>query len=374
MEKQLVFRGTDGYSGLEARLVSLGIRRLMLVCGRSLSHTPAGEFFASLTERTGIEVIPFSGFSPNPDYEDIVKGVTEFRQRGCDAFCGAGGGSAMDTAKCIKLFAAMPDDHPYTEQLIVPNTIPLIAIPTTAGTGSEATHFAVIYRNGEKLSVADESCLPGTVLLDAANLAGLPEIHRNASMLDALCHAIESLWSVRSTEESRELSRSAIGRILRNMPAYAAGDAACATEMLEAAYTAGQAINITTTTAAHAMSYKLTKLCGIPHGHAAALCLPEVYRFLSENTDRCTDSRGTSQLRHILGELPALLGCESYEAALSFLSGLPAGLGLAPPPQATEEELELLAASVNTQRLSNSPVIPDRGEIREMYIRILRRN
>jgi len=372
MGRQLVFRGADGYEGLKAHLVSLGIRKLMLVCGRSLAHTPAGHFFDTLTADTGTEVLRFSGFTPNPDYDDIVKGVDMFRESGCDAVCGAGGGSAMDTAKCIRLFAGMSGVRPYTEQLPVHDDILLIAIPTTAGTGSEATHFAVIYRNGEKLSVADEGALPGAVLLDAGNLAGLPEVHRNASMLDALCHAIESLWSVNSTAESMELSRAAIRAVTENMEGYTAG--ACRTEMLEAAYTAGQAINITTTTAAHAMSYKLTKLYGIPHGHAAALCLPEVYRFLSENADRCTDRRGVSHLRSILGEIPPLLGCDSFRAALSLLSGLPGRLGLTAPEQAADEDIAVLAACVNTRRLNNSPVIPDREEIKEMYIRILRRN
>ena len=371
MGDQLIFRGAEGYSSLESHLVSLGCRRLLLVCGRSLAHTAAGQFFSSLTERTGIEVIRFSGFSPNPDYNDIVDGVKCFRENGCDAVCGAGGGSAMDTAKCIKLFAALSDDRSYTSQQIIPNNIPLIAVPTTAGTGSEATRFAVIYKNGEKLSVADDSGLPEAVLLDPANLAGLPALHRNASMLDALCHAIESLWSVKATDESQELSRSAVRMIVSNMEGYISGGKECSRHMMEAAHTAGKAINITTTTAAHAMSYKLTKLYGIPHGHAAALCLPEVCRYLSENADKC--SSGEEHLRSVLGEIPSLLGCESFDTALSFLTELPERLGLVTPQNVTDDDIELLAASVNAERLSNSPVIPDRNDIREMYTRILRR-
>ena len=368
MAGQKVFRGAEGYRALEDYLVSLDCKRLLLVCGSSLAHTPAGEFFAGLTERTGIEVIRFSGFSPNPDYEDMLKGVQCFRDTDCDAVCGAGGGSAMDTAKCIRLFAGMHDKSPCTEQPAAPDPIPLIAIPTTAGTGSEATHFAVIYRDGEKLSVSHEICLPEAVLLDSENLRGLPAVHRASSMLDALCHAVESMWSARADEKSRELSRRALRIIVNGMEGYLAGNEACRREMMEAAYTAGQAINLTTTTAAHAMSYKLTKLYGIPHGHAAALCLPEVYSYIAENADRCTDS-----VAAVAAELPELLCCESYGDAVAFLRKLPESLGLVTPADVTDEEIELLTASVNTERLSNTPVIPDRDDIREMYIRIFRR-
>ncbi|MDO4862903.1 MAG: phosphonoacetaldehyde reductase [Ruminococcus sp.] len=366
MEKQLIMRGKNGYGELEEHLLSHGCKRLMLVCGGSLSGTAAGAFFSALTKRTGIEVVRFGGFSPNPDYDDIAVGVRAFRESGCDAVCGAGGGSAMDTAKCIKLFAEMSDETPYVEQPIVPNSVPLIAVPTTAGSGSEATRFAVIYRGGVKLSVASGSCLPAAVLLDPDALVTLPDRHRCAAMLDALCHAIESLWSVSSTDESRGYSREAIRMIMANMEGYSARDSSCSAAMMEAAHLAGRAINITTTTAAHAMCYKLTTLYGLPHGHAAALCLPEVYRFLCENC-------ATAQLRGVLGEIPLLLGCDGFDTALALLRELPRRLCTDSVPQATDVELGLLADSVNPQRLSNTPVVPDRDAINEMYIHILGR-
>lgn len=373
MEKQLIFRGEEGYSALRDHIVSAGYKRILLVCGRSLSATAAGRFFDKLTAETGVEIVRFSGFSPNPDYDEAVSGVKLYRSTGCDAICGAGGGSAMDTAKCIKLFAQMPDDTDYVSQQIVPNDIPLIAVPTTAGTGSETTRFAVIYYHGAKFSVTHESCIPGAVLLDPDNLSSLPEHHRKCAMLDALCHAIESFWSVGSTEESRALSRKAIGMIMCSMDGYLAGDHNSAADMLEAAFIAGQAINITATTAGHAMSYKLTSGYGLAHGHAVAVCVPVVYRFLLDNTDKCSDPRGAEHLRRILTGIPAMLGCPDTDSAVDMLSALPEKLGLAAPQYSSDDELEVLADSVNVGRLKNNPVIPDRSEIKEMYRRILRR-
>lgn len=374
MAEQILFRGESGYLRLEEYLISLGCRKLLLVCGKSLSSTAAGAFFDRLHERSEIAVIRFSVFSPNPDYCDVVNGVKAFRENGCDAVCGAGGGSAIDTAKCIKLFADMPDETEYIRQRIVPNNIPLIAVPTTAGTGSEATRFAVIYRDGEKLSVYDDSCLPEAVLLDPGLLDSLPDMHRKAAMLDALCHAVESLWSVRSDEESSGYSRRALRMIISSMDGYLRRDEKCSEIMLEAAHIAGKAINITTTTAAHAMCYKLTKLYGIPHGHAVSLCLPEVYRFLTENCSRCSDELRALQLRSTLDEIPELLGCGSYDEALAFLTELPENLGLEAPSLVSDGDIGLLCDSVNTERLSNTPVIPSKDEIKEMYLRIFGRS
>ena len=109
MNKQLIFSGSNAYSEFGKHLASTGRKKLLAVCGSSLTESAAGRFFTSLEELTGIAVVRFSGFTPNPDYNEIAAGVELFRSSGCDMICGAGGGSAMDTAKCIKLFAELRD-------------------------------------------------------------------------------------------------------------------------------------------------------------------------------------------------------------------------------------------------------------------------
>lgn len=103
-------------------------------------------------------------------------------------------------------------------------------------------------------------------------------------MLDALCQGIESWWSVNATEESRKISQKAVAMILENLGGYLSGDQACADNMMIGSNLAGQAINITQTTAAHAMSYKLTSLYKIPHGRAAFVCLPYVWEYMIKNS------------------------------------------------------------------------------------------
>ena len=277
----------------------------------------------------------------------------------------------MDTAKCVKLFAEMPEGEDYVYQPIVPNRIPLAAIPTTAGTGSEATRFAVIYHKGEKFSVTPESCIPEAVLLDHSLLKNLPDYHRKSAMLDALCHSIESWWSVNFTAESREFSAQAIKMILHNMEGYISGNDAAAESMLEAAFIAGKAINITATTAGHAMSYKLTSLYGMAHGHAAAVCTAEDYRFMLENPQKCSDPRGAGYLRDTLTELARLLGSEETGSAADYLEKLPGSLGLTLPEKADPADIPQLAASVNTGRLKNNPVQPNQTDLEKMYGHIL---
>ena len=187
-------------------------------------------------------VVRFSDFKPNPLYDSVVEGVELFKKENCDSIFAVGGGSAMDVAKCIKLYSNMPGDGKdgaWLREKIVPNEIPFLAMPTTAGTGSEATRYAVIYYGGEKQSITSESFIPATVLMDPNSLKTLPLYQKKATMCDALCHSIESFWSVNSTEESRKYSAEAIREVLANMEGYLANREEANAGMLMAAHKAG---------------------------------------------------------------------------------------------------------------------------------------
>ena len=176
---QKIIIPSDDYQELDAWLLSNDLQRVLLVCGKSIRFLRINEYLDSAEQRLGTHIIRFSGFSPNPSYESVVKGVDLFLRKHCQAIIAVGGGSAMDVAKCIKLFSNMdPDDGTaeknYLRQKIRPNEIPFLAMPTTAGTGSESTRYAVIYFNGEKQSITDNSIIPTTVLMDSGVLHTLP--------------------------------------------------------------------------------------------------------------------------------------------------------------------------------------------------------
>jgi alcohol dehydrogenase class IV len=284
--------------------------------------------------------VRFSDFTSNPRYEEITLGVEIIRANQCDFIVAIGGGSSIDVAKGIKHYSFLD--------------IPVMAIPTTSGTGSEATHFAVIYMNGEKQSIADDKLLPEYVILQPDMLKTLPLYQKKCTMLDALCQAIESWWSKKATAESIEYSRKAIKLILDHMDSYLKNEDKGNMNMLIASNFAGRAINITTTTAPHAMSYKLTSLYGLPHGHAVALCLPKVWRHMKNHND-----------------IAKALGKQNCKEAVLFFEQLLQTLQILPPENVTADDLDLLTNSVNAQRLANNHARLERDTIRELYEQIL---
>ena len=138
--KQKIIEGKASYTRLDGIFADLNVKKYMLVCTNSAKRLPVWEHLASLD----IPQVLFSGFTPNPKYEEIENGIELFNAESCDAIVALGGGSAIDVAKCIKLYCKMPKDRLYLNQEYVDTGIPLVAIPTTAGTGSESTPFSVI--------------------------------------------------------------------------------------------------------------------------------------------------------------------------------------------------------------------------------------
>ena len=368
--KQNILKTGKDYREIDDYIKGNGYKHVMLVCDEALGFLKLKGYFDTVEERLDISLTRFDHIQPNPLYEGVVEGVEMFRKNGCDAIIAVGGGSVMDTAKGIKLYARMDPDVLYLEQEIVPNDIPLAAVPTTAGTGSEATRYAAIYYNGVKQSVTHESAIPQTVFVDPSVLATLPEYQKKATAMDALCHCIESYWSVNSNDESFGYSDEGIRLIMENIDGYIANDEKANEAMLYAANLAGKAINITQTTAGHAMCYKLTSLYGTAHGHAAALCTAELWPYMTTHMEKCIDERGEEHLQMIFEKIAAAMGCDSVDDAIKRFAGVLERLDLRPPVP-FESDYEILKTSVNPVRLGNFPVKLDEEAIDMLYHRIL---
>ncbi len=367
-------RTLTDYTQLHIWLQENASKTVLLVCDDSIRYMDLFNQYLKRAEKTGMKIIPFKDFQPNPQYESVLRGIELFRRERCDSIIAVGGGSAMDVAKCIKAYANMSgngENGEYLKQEIVPNAIPFLAIPTTAGTGSEATRYAVIYFDGKKQSITSDTLIPQTVLMNPDVLKTLPMYQRKSTMMDALCHAVESFWSVNSTEESREYSREAIQGVLAHMNGYLNNTEEGNAGMLMAAHTAGKAINVTQTTAGHAMCYKLTGLFGIAHGHAAILCDRILYPWMIENTDKCVDPRGKEYLIRTLDGIARAMGCVDARTGAKKLQEIFLSLGLE-VPEASDEQFCELTVSVNPVRLKNHPIALDEATINELYHEILR--
>lgn len=369
--QQKIITAKNDYAALDEWFKENSVKNLLLVCDSSYVFQKSLIEHLKAVEESGINIVYFSDFVPNPHYESVVEGVSLLLEKDCDSIFAVGGGSAIDVAKCIKLYCNMDRSRSFLEQEIVPNDIPFIAMPTTAGTGSEATRYAVIYLGDEKQSITSTSCIPGTVLLDHNSLCTLPLYQKKATMMDALCHAVEAFWSVNSTDESKEFSRKAISGVLENMEGYLNNTEEGNHGMLLAAHMAGQAINITQTTAGHAMCYKITSHLGPSHGHAAILCDRVLFPWMVQNTDKCIDSRGEEYIKSTLDELAGLFGYSSAEEGSGCLEDIFESLELE-IPQVSDSEIDVLKNSVNPVRLKNHPIKLDVDTIEMLYRKILR--
>ena len=366
--EQILYSGKDSFKEMSTIINLKKINRLFLVCGNSFDRLGIKDYLYHL----GVEIIRFSNFTPNPDYIDIRKAIDYFNSNNCDALLAIGGGSAIDVAKCVKNYHKCNNNEFWKEESINAE-LPFIAIPTTSGSGSEATRFAVFYINGEKQSVNNNSIIPNFVILDCKLLYTLPDYQKKCTLMDALCQSIESYWSVNSTDESKKWASKAIEQICENWKNYIfnPNDKVLERIML-ASYYAGKAINISQTTAAHAMSYKLTSLYGLPHGHAVVLSLPKIWEYMSNNLDKCCDKRGSAYLEQTFNEICLLMNCKNTTQAIDFFYNVIKILGLSKPnSEDRKKDLEILTKSVNKSRLKNNPVYLDESILYDIYERIL---
>ncbi len=334
-------RGDRLITILCSKLHEQQVQHVFLVRGKhSFVSCGAQEMMNKVQASTGVQFTEFLDFSANPKDEEALKGLQMLLESKPDVILSIGGGSVLDIAKLVRHYAA--------EKGLF---IPLWAIPTTSGTGAEATHFAVVYREGKKCSVEADDILPDVVMLYP------PFTYNNDAYLtactgfDAVAQAIESYWAKGANEESRSYSVKAINLLWKQLPLLLQKNTEeLRDEVAEGAYWAGRAINISKTTAPHAFSYAFTSYYGYSHGHAVALTFPF---FLHLN--------GTLELYRELGMSPS----EAIKNMEEYITTLGLSLTLFP-----EVDIHDTLQKVNIQRLENNPinVTPEVVKDLELYL------
>ncbi|MDP3698766.1 MAG: phosphonoacetaldehyde reductase [Nanoarchaeota archaeon] len=353
---------------------------VFVVTGKnSYQRSGAQKMFESLL--SDYKVIFFSDFSVNPQLEDVKKGIALFRRSGCDLVIAIGGGSVIDIAKSINFLAAqyeVPEDYITKKLIAAHKPKSFVAIPTTAGTGSEATHFAVVYIGKTKYSLGHQGwMLPKYVFLDPNLSFNLPKYITASTGIDALCQAVESYWSTQSTEESKEYARKAIKIILDNLASAVNNPSAPNREaMLLGANLAGKAINVSKTTACHAVSYPMTSYFGVSHGHACALTLGEMCLYNSAVTDDdCLDGRGAESVKKTLSELCSLFQVQASKQLQEKINNLMDQIGLTRrlvdlKINSPEHHDIIVAHGFNPERVNNNPRELTEGALRDILKRI----
>jgi len=283
-------------------------------------------------------------------------------QDGYDCIVAVGGGATMDAAKLIAMRAsnALALDQ-LTPTGYAPNRIPIVAVPTTAGSGSEATHFAVLFVDEQKTSVSHPSLQPEWAIVDPSLIATAPQSVAAAAGLDVLCQSIESLWSINSDSKSIAFSTQALQLAAPSLrDAIIDRDSEAQRRLAFASHLAGQAINHTFTTVCHALSYMLTARYNIPHGVAAASTLPAALLLnagvLTAGDRAAHCSEGTERCIGILKKVFGALDVEAIASELVLLIRAVGGAGsIAELDLPDDYDARLHAQSVDPQRLSNNP-------------------
>ena len=264
---------------------NLGVKKILIVTDKMLYEMGLLNPILEKFEALGVEYSVFHDVLPDPTFSIVDQGLAQYLRERCDSVLAFGGGSSIDTAKVIAIAAAndaQPKDLVGILKAKEP-AVPLFAIPTTAGTGSEATIGAVIAddETHTKVMVLDNKFIPIAAALDPGLMKGLPAPITAATGMDALTHAIESYLTTVANPESEHHSRSAIKLIFKNLPiVYKDGsDMAAREAMALASYYGGLALTSSGLGYVHAFAHPIGAEYKLPHGLANAKVLPYVLDF-----------------------------------------------------------------------------------------------
>ena len=275
--------GEGALAAAEANLAALG-NKALIVTGGIVKKSEAFARLTAILDRNGVGYTVFSDIPGEPDDRMIDAGARTFFENGCDFLIGLGGGSPLDSAKAIAVKTALPGSVTSHAGREIAGDFPKMAlIPTTAGTGSEATRFTVITdsKKGAKLLLRGDALLPDLAVVDPALTLTAPPALTAATGMDALTHAAEAFTSKKATPLTDPYALDAIRRILASLPrAYRdGGDHMARNSMAVAAYEAGVCISNASVTIVHGTSRPIGAKFHVPHGLSNAMLLTPCLHF-----------------------------------------------------------------------------------------------
>ena len=311
----VVFKGINSALTLCEQVAVLGYNKVVLVTDDFLGSSGILDGIKATLTENEVEFAVFDGVLPDPAFDQVQAGEAMIRTERAQAIIAVGGGSVLDAAKMMAMLFTNPGSLESFDgiQKCKKPGLPLFAIPTTAGTGSEITLAAVITDpvTHKKVPIVDSKMIPGYIALDAEIMKGMPPGITAATGMDALTHAVESYLSTASNSSTEEHARAAVRLIFKyQLRAFNdGGDMQARDGMALAAFYAGAAFTKTSVGYVHGIAHQLGRVCGTPHGNANAMVLPEV---LSAYGD-CVHER--------LADLAAVAGIGETDDSRAALAG-----------------------------------------------------
>ena len=365
-------RGSAASLAEAAAPVMAGAKRVLFITDKGVLGAGLADGALAGLREAGLDVAIFDEVVADPPESVVLAGAEAARAHKAELIIGFGGGSPMDTAKIVALLAGgdQPLSEMYGVDLVKQKGLPLILVPTTAGTGSEVTSVAVITTGAtSKRGIASGHLYADMALLDADLTIGLPKAATAATGIDAMVHAIEAYTNKRSKNPiSDALALTALQKL------HGAIERACADgtdieareDMLLGAMLAGQAFSNSPVGAVHAMAYPLGGIFHVPHGLSNSVVLPPVLRFNAPAAETLyTEISGAIGLaspssKALIDEMERIADAVGIETRLSQL-----GISHNDVPRMAED------VAANDRLLPNNPRMPSYDDIVAMYEEIL---
>ncbi len=354
-------------------LHDLGVKKILLVTDRFMAQNQLVDRVTVHLERSGIEYDVFTGVEPNPTEENAEDCHKALIAGKFDAVVGYGGGSSMDVAKAGAILVTNP---PPVKQYLglgkVPKRgIPIVAIPTTSGTGSEVTNISILrdVQANTKGGIVSPFIIPDVAIVDPMLTLSLPPRLTASTGMDALCHAVEGYTSLKATPVTDIFHREAIRRVAQSLrTAVNRGDDVNARyNMSLAAALAGTGLVTSSATAGHAMSYAIEANFTVPHGDVCAALLPSLARFNAR-----AEMDKFKEIAVLMGEkIDGLSLRDSALKAADAIQALARDVKMPTLGQigVTEKDLDRLAEeAISVKRLmDNNPRVVAREDVRSMF-------
>ncbi|MDD3267844.1 MAG: iron-containing alcohol dehydrogenase family protein [Syntrophomonadaceae bacterium] len=343
-------------------LHTLGSRALIVTGkGGSAIRNGALEDVCRTLEKTSLGWELFNEVEPNPTIETVRRGAALAREMRADFVIGIGGGSPMDAAKAIAItnLAEVSDEELFNLQY--GDVLPIVLIPTTAGTGSEVTPASILtsHKDQTKRNIGSAKLIPNIAFLDSSYTSGLPWQITADTAVDAYSHAIESYLSAKNNAISSLFSEQAMTILSQELRVIARKNDLGPDNrdsLLYASYLAGVAISLTGTSIPHALGYSLTYYKGMPHGRANGVIMPSWMDF---NHKMSQSDRITMALK-----LSSLASLDDFRELMELLCGKA-------PACTVDEQNIFLKHALNTKNINNNIVIPRPEDIAEILANCL---
>lgn len=356
------------------------IKKVLVVTDKDLSRLGVAAKITAVLEESNLDYVLFDSVKPNPTVDIVNAGVELYKSEGCDGLISIGGGSPHDAAKAIGIVIANGGSiTDYSKKPITKDIPPLIAVNTTAGTGSEVTHSCVITDEAvnNKFGMKSIHMLPHTAVNDYELMFTMPKSITAGTGMDALTHAIEAHVSLRANLVTEQIGLSAIRLVFDNLPgAVADGNNEDKRGGMAAAATlAGLAFGNASVGVVHSMSHQLSAVYDLPHGLCNAIILPVGMRFNADNSE--TAKTGYAEIAEAIfsSEAAGKSTDEKCDLLIAKVEELSAEVGTKIPLTTLgvkTEDIPLLAEKTLLDgSIGNNPVKPTAKQIEELFTRLM---